>query len=79
MPSTIDALEGEAMKLPPDERVALCERLLLSVAPARPLHPDWDAEIARRVEDMDAGRTRFISADDALRQLDAHILKRRPA
>ena len=79
MQSTIDALEAEAMKLSPDERAALGERLLLSVAPAQPLHSDWDAEIARRVENMDAGRTRFISADDALRQLDAHILKRRPA
>ena len=78
MPSSIDALEAEAMKLSPDERVALGERLLLSVAPAPPLHPDWDAEIARRLEDMDAGRTRFTSADEVLRQLDAHILKRRP-
>jgi len=79
MPTSIEAIEAQAMKLSPDERAALGERLLMSVAPSQALHPDWEAEIARRVADMDAGRTHFISAEEALRHLDAYILKRRPA
>ena len=79
MPTSIDAIEAQAMNLSPDERAALGERLLMSVAPSQALHPDWEAEVARRVADMEAGRTHFVSAEEALRHLDAHILKRRPA
>lgn len=79
MPTSIKAIEVQAMNLSPDERAALGERLLMSVAPSQALHPDWEAEIATRVADMDAGRTHFIGAEEALRHLDAHILNRRPA
>lgn len=78
MTLTLDAVLADAMKLTPQERAELAEALADSVLPAPPLHPDWEVEIARRVADMDAGRTRFIAADEALAALAARIGSRRP-
>lgn len=78
MTPTLDAVLADAMKLTPQERAELAETLADSVLPAPPLHPDWEAEIARRVADMDAGRTRFIAAEEALAALAARIGSRRP-
>ena len=33
----------------------------------------WDAEIDRRVADMDAGRTKWISGDEGLARIRARI------
>ena len=79
MSTTVDTVVADAMKLSPEERAELIERLADTVLPAPALHPAWEAEIARRVADMDAGRTRFIPADEAMAQLAAHIQSRRPS
>lgn len=78
MSATLEAVITQAMKLTPEERAELIETLADSVLPAPPLHPDWAAEIARRVAEMDAGRTRFIPADEAMAALAARIQQRRP-
>lgn len=78
MSPTLDAVLAEALKLTPQERAELAETLADSVLPAPPLHPDWEAEIARRLVDMDSGRTQFIAADEALAALAARIERRRP-
>ena len=75
-PPTFDAVLADAMQLTPRERAALAETLADSVLPAPALHPDWEAEIARRVADMDAGRTRFVAADEALAALAARFGRR---
>lgn len=77
MSPTVDAVLAEALKLSPREREELVEALADSVLPA-PLHPDWHAEIARRVAEMDAGRLRFIAEAEALAALAARIESRRP-
>jgi putative addiction module component (TIGR02574 family) len=78
MPPTLDAVLADALKLSPQERAELAEALADSVLPAPPLHPDWETEIARRVAEMEAGRTRFVAADEALAALAARIERRRP-
>jgi putative addiction module component (TIGR02574 family) len=78
MSSMLKSVIAEALKLTPEERTELIETLADTVLPAPPLHPDWRAEIARRVADMDAGRTRFIPADEAMAALAARIQGRRP-
>lgn len=77
MPTTVQTVADEAMKLSPEDRETLVERLIASLEPAQSLHPAWDAEIGRRVADMEAGRTHFIPADEAMARLTAHIHKRR--
>lgn len=78
MSPTVDAVLAEALKLSPREREELVEALADSVLPAPALHPDWHAEIARRVAEMDAGRLRFIAEAEALAALAARIESRRP-
>ena len=79
MPTTVQAIAEQAMQLTPEDREVLVERLIASLEPAEPLHPAWRAEIARRVAEMDAGRVRFIPADEAMADLAAHIHSRRSA
>ena len=72
MTATLQCIEAEALKLSPDERAELIERLLVSVAPL-PLSAMWQAEIERRVSDMDAGRTQPVPADDAFARIDKKL------
>lgn len=76
MSSTLEQLTAQALTLPPEQRAALAETLLESIDPAPPLSPEWEAEIARRAADMDAGRTRFTPADEAMAELAAYIQSR---
>ena len=78
MPPTHDAWLADALRLSVQKRAELAEAPADSVLPAPALHPDWEAEIARRVADMDAGRVHFVDADEALAVLAAHIDSRRP-
>jgi len=74
MNATLQSIEAEALKLSPDERTELIERLIVSVAPP-PLSAAWQAEIERRMSDMDAGRTQPIPAEEAFARIDAKLLR----
>jgi len=78
MSATLKDLEAEALKLPPRERSELAERLITSLHGQAEDSPDaiakaWDEEIARRVADMEAGRTKWIPAEEVFREVDAII------
>jgi putative addiction module component (TIGR02574 family) len=77
MSTTLDAVIAQAMQLSPEERSELIETLADTVLPAPALHLDWNAEITRRLAEMDAGRTRFVPADEAMATLAARIQSRR--
>ena len=79
MSTTIEEIEAQALALSPQERAELIERLIASVEPAPSLHPQWAAETARRVAELDAGRSRFMPVDEALDRLAEHVRRRRPA
>jgi putative addiction module component (TIGR02574 family) len=57
--TAVDLIEAQAMKLTAKERAELAERLWLSVqADAQAdegLDPVWEAEIARRMQQVDSG------------------------
>ncbi len=61
-------LEAEALKLPPEERVSLADRLLASVASNSEVEEAWGAEIDRRLADVEGGRTEMISAEEAIQR-----------
>jgi len=73
MPATFEALSHDALVLPPDQRVALAYRLLVSVEPDP--EPDaaaaWDAEIAARIERFDRGESQPVPAADVFATLRA--------
>jgi putative addiction module component (TIGR02574 family) len=66
MPTTLEALSLDALVLPPDQRVALAYRLLVSVEPDPEPGADaaWEAEIARRIANFDRGASRTVTAAD---------------
>lgn len=69
MTAELDAVLALALRLTPDEREELIETLTETLRPARPLHPEWEAEIARRVAEMDAGTVAAIPAAEVFVEL----------
>jgi putative addiction module component (TIGR02574 family) len=68
-PQTISAL----MRLPARERLALAERLWLSVADEErmPVADDHKRILRKRMADYRAGRTKAITHDELMRRLRA--------
>lgn len=73
MTTELDAVLAQALKLTPDERAELIVALTDTMLPAPPLHPDWEAEIARRVAEMDAESVPGIPAAQVMAELQAMI------
>ena len=71
MLATLDALSHDALVLPPDQRVALAYRLLVSVEsdPEPGADAAWDAEIAKRIARFDAGESQTVAASEVFARL----------
>ena len=71
MSATLDALSHDALVLPPDQRMALAYRLLVSVEPEPEPGADaaWEAEIAQRIARFDAGQSQTVSASAVFARL----------
>lgn len=78
MTITLESVEAAALELSAPERAELIERLIDTVLPPPPLHPAWEAEIARRVAEMDAGAVEGIPGDKVLAEMRALIEAREP-
>ena len=63
-------LQQAALSLPPDERAALAEKLLLSLdEPSETeLERTWLTEAARRARELDSGEVQAIPAEDVRRK-----------
>lgn len=78
MPITMNQIEEQALQLSTEERGELIHRLAASLEGESEDTPEaiakaWDEEIARRVADMEAGRTKWIPADQVLANLRQRI------
>ena len=78
MAALLKEIEDQALQLSPRERGELIHRLIVSLESPTEDTPEaiaqaWDEEIARRVADMDAGRTEWIPADEVMARLRAKI------
>ncbi len=78
MSAVFEELENQALQLSPPERSKLIHRLIVSLDGELTDTPEaiakvWDEEIARRVADMDAGRTQWIPADEVIVRLREKI------
>lgn len=77
MTASVQAIASEALKLSAEERAELIETLIASVEIADSLHPDWEAEIARRLDDLEGGRTSLIPGGQVLAEIRALIESRK--
>ena len=78
MATNLEQIEAMALALPIKERGELAHRLIVSLDGEPDGTPDeiakaWDEEIARRVADMEAGRTKWIPAEEVFAEIDALI------
>lgn len=72
MTTQAEEILAQAMKLSWEERGDLTARLMGSVGPAPSedlLHPEWDAEIARRVEEIRSGQVEGVPAEELHRKM----------
>ena len=80
MNATLETVEAAALQLSSQDRAELIERLIDTVLPPSPLHPEWEAEIARRVAEMDTGLVEGIPAQQVFARMraliEAHVAKR---
>ena len=76
MSPILEKLREEALALPQEERLELADSLYVSLdvdADDFQLHPSWDAEIERRVEELRSAKVQGIPAEDVFREIDALV------
>ena len=78
MAAILKEIENQALQLSPQERGELIHRLIVSLDGEPEESPEaiakaWDEEIARRVADMEAGRTQWTAADEVMARLRTKI------
>lgn len=78
MATILKDIEAKALELSPQERSSLIHRLILSLEGPTEEAPEeiakvWDEEIARRIADLEAGRSQCIPADEVFAEIDAII------
>ena len=73
MPTRIEIIEAEAMKLTLSERGDLADKLWLSVHSKEEVDASWDAEITRRRSEIDAGLDEGIPAEKVFAEMRALI------
>ena len=78
MTKPAEAILADALRLGPDARAQLAAELLASLdGPSDPdAETEWQAEIARRVADLEAGRTKLEAWEDVKRRIEKSILGR---
>jgi putative addiction module component (TIGR02574 family) len=78
MPMTKEQILAEAMKLDPEDRVAVAEQLWLTLEnePDRELDAAWGEEAERRMAAYERGEVEAKPVDEVIERL---LQKRRPA
>ena len=84
MAVTLKDIENQALQLSPQDRCELIHRLIVSLESVSDDTPEaiakaWDEEVARRVADMEAGRTQWIPAAEVMSRISALISATRTA
>jgi putative addiction module component (TIGR02574 family) len=67
----MEIIEAEAMKLSPGERADLADKLWLSVHSQEEVDAAWDAEIARRIRQIDSGEVECVPWETVMAELRA--------
>jgi putative addiction module component (TIGR02574 family) len=73
MSLTIEQIKAEAMKLPPEVRADLADWLWVSVESRESVQAAWDAEIARRIEELESGNVELIPGEEVFARIDKKL------
>jgi putative addiction module component (TIGR02574 family) len=70
---TVEALEAEALHLPPGERARLIERLIASLDADPEVEEAWAAEVERRQAEIDSRAVSLLPGPETLAKLKAEF------
>ena len=73
MPTELEAIEAQALKLSPEERARLADRLIASLFEDKEVEDAWAAEVERPIEEIEAGRSKLIPAGEAVSRARAAV------
>jgi putative addiction module component (TIGR02574 family) len=73
MPTPADQIETEAMKLSPEARADLADKLWLSVHSNEEVEAAWEAEIAKRIQQIDNGQVQTVPWETVMSELRAKL------
>ena len=73
MSSQLEEVEAEALKLTPEERAHLADRLLASLSEDAEIEEDWAIEVERRVADVESARAHLVPAAEAIARAHAAL------
>ena len=73
MSDQLDIVEVQALKLPPEERAQLADRLVASLFKDQNIEDAWSAEVERRIEEIESGRAKLIPVADSIARARAAI------
>jgi len=66
MKKQLEIVEAEALKLSPEERAQLADRLISSLFEDHEIEDAWAAEVERRIGEIEGGRASMISAAESI-------------
>lgn len=70
MTDPVDELSRKARALPPEDRVRLAEELLATVQEVdAEVEQAWDAEIRRRIAEIDSGTAKLVPAEEVFAEV----------
>ena len=69
----VEDIEVQALRLPPEERARLLERLIASFEPKSPSQEAWMVLAQRRREEVRSGRVAMNPGDEALARVKARL------
>ena len=73
MPNQLAMVEAQALKLSPEERAQLADRLITSLFEDHEIEGAWAAEVERRIEEIESGRAKLIPAAESIARARAAI------
>jgi putative addiction module component (TIGR02574 family) len=73
MSDDFETIEAQALKLSPEERAQLADRLITSLFEDNEIEDAWAAEVERRIEEIEGGRAKPIPAADSIARARAAV------
>ncbi len=66
MTSSLIDIESQALRLAPEERVRLADRLLASLSTDPALEAEWAEEATQRLAEIESGAVAAVPVEDAI-------------
>jgi len=73
MSNQLEIVEAQALKLSPEERAQLADRLITSLFEDHEIEDAWAAEVERRVDEIESGRVKLIPSAESIARARAAI------